>query len=93
MRHMQFGTFTRISKRTARKLYNEKKEFYATGSNLRPGSPWFPEVILGSDHNYSNGYSFDAVVNAFTYYNGPPVMFWTSSDHVSAPKFRSFPIS
>lgn len=92
MKKMQFGNFTRISKTAARKLYNDKKEFYATGSNLRPGSPWFPEALLGSRHNYDSQYSFDTVVDSFQYYNGSPVLFWVSSEQEPAPRFISFPV-
>ena len=78
MKQMEIGDFTRISKREARKLYQKREEFYATGSNLRPGSPWFPEVLIGSPHNYQNQYTFDDVMASFEYYNRPPVLFWIS---------------
>ena len=62
-------TVKRINKRTARKLFNEGKEFWIVPRFQDP-LHWGVLVNYKSDANYYVGYSsFDSLVNAFEYYN------------------------
>lgn len=58
----------KITKSTARKLYNEKKNFWMTACNMRPEFG----VLIGSlsfSYEDSGDWTFDQLVNSFTYYN------------------------
>lgn len=55
----------KITKSTARKLYNEKKLFWMTACNMRPECG----TLIGSPSYDNYECSFDYLVNAFTYYN------------------------
>ena len=58
----------KITKSTARKLYNEKKSFWMTACNMRPEFG----VLVGSlsfSYEASGDWTFDQLVNSFTYYN------------------------
>lgn len=62
-------TVKRINKRTARKLFNEGKEFWIV-SRFQDPLRWGVLVNYKSNANYYAGYSsFDSLVNAFEYYN------------------------
>ena len=68
MNNYTFGDFTRINKIQARKLYAEGKTFYMCPVKLRPGKPWYPEVLITP--NPSDEYrSFEKDLNSFEYYN------------------------
>lgn len=57
----------RITKSTARKLYSEKKSFWMTACNMRPE---FGAFIGSPSYDYeTTDWTFDQLVNAFTYYN------------------------
>ena len=59
-------TMKKINKATARKLYNEGKEFWITACNMRPEYG----ILIGSlSFEQMAGVSFDAMVNSFSYYN------------------------
>ena len=59
-------TMKKINKSTARKLYNEPKEFWITACNMRPEAG----ILIGSlSFEQMAGVSFDAMVNSFSYYN------------------------
>lgn len=59
-------TMKKINKSTARKLYNEGKEFWITACNMRPEYG----ILIGSlSFEQMAGVSFDAMVNSFSYYN------------------------
>lgn len=59
-------TMKKINKSTARKLYNEGKEFWITACNMRPEAG----ILIGStSFEQMAGVSFDAMVNSFSYYN------------------------
>ena len=59
-------TMKKINKSTARKLYNEGKEFWITACNMRPEAG----ILIGSlSFEQMAGVSFDAKVNSFSYYN------------------------
>ena len=59
-------TMKKINKSTARKLYNEGKEFWITACNMRPECG----ILIGSlSFEQMAGVSFDAMVNSFSYYN------------------------
>lgn len=56
----------KITKVTARKLYNEGKEFWITACNMRPEAG----VLIGSmSFERMADIPFDTMVNSFTYYN------------------------
>lgn len=55
-----------ITKVTARKLYNEGKEFWITACNMRPQTG----ILIGStSFERLADIPFDTMVNSFTYYN------------------------
>lgn len=68
MKHYTIDGLERISKATARKLYNQGIPVYACPCKLRPGRPWSPEVMFPTD----TGRTFDQLVNAATFYNCTP---------------------
>ena len=68
MKHYTIDGLERISKATARKLYNQGIPVYACPCKLRPGGPWSPEVMFPTDA----GRTFDQLVNAATFYNCTP---------------------
>jgi len=77
MKWRNVGGFTRISKRVAEKRYCAGEIIYLCPCNLRPGSPWNPEVpvhllnIPGGE-NASARFSsacFSASVDQFEFYN------------------------
>ena len=56
----------KITKVTARKLYNESKEFWITACNMRPEAG----ILIGStSFERLADIPFDTMVNSFTYYN------------------------
>ena len=56
----------RINKTTARKLYNERKDFWITACNMRPECG----ILIGSaSFERITETPFDTMVNSFTYYN------------------------
>ena len=56
----------RINKTTARKLYNEHKDFWITACNMRPECG----ILIGSSSfERMTETPFDVMVNSFTYYN------------------------
>ena len=68
MKRYTIDGLERISKATARKLYNQGIPVYACPCKLRPGGPWSPEVMFPTDA----GRTFDQLVNAATFYNCTP---------------------
>lgn len=59
----------KINKRIARKLFNEGKEFWIVPRFQNP-LRWGNLINFKSTANYYDNYtSFDALVNAFEYYN------------------------
>ena len=59
-------TFVRIPKDVAKRLFENGEEIVLCPWRLRPGGSWFPEYHIARD---TNGEKFDALVNAFEYYN------------------------
>ena len=56
----------KITKVTARKLYNEGKELWITACNMRPETG----ILIGSaSFERMADIPFDTMVNSFTYYN------------------------
>ena len=56
----------RINKTTARKLYNEHKDFWITACNMKPECG----ILIGSaSFERMTETPFDTMVNSFTYYN------------------------
>lgn len=60
-------TYTRISKAKARAVYNAGLEVVLCPVNLRPGTPWNPEITVSKERSESE--SFERVLNAFEFYN------------------------
>lgn len=65
MKNYHIGNYVRISKRTARKLFDAGKIVFFCPVNLRPDSSWNLSARVGGNE-YRN---FDLCVNAFEYYN------------------------
>lgn len=62
-------TVKRINKRVARKLFDEGKEFWIV-PRLQDPLHWGNLINFKGASNYYDDYtSFDALVNAFEYYN------------------------
>lgn len=65
-------TFQRVSKKDARRVYNNGLAVIFCPVNLRPGKPWKPEAVI-CPHSFEvvNGVitSFEKRVNDFEYYN------------------------
>lgn len=72
-------TYTRVSKREARKLWDENKPFYIIAHKMRPGFPFSMGMTIDPAHvkaerNFTPTYptpesQFDATVTEFCYYN------------------------
>ena len=60
-------TYTRISKAAARHAYYENKNLCFCPVNLRPGSPWNPEILCNLEN--MDGRIFEQTINAFEFYN------------------------
>lgn len=58
-------TFKRINKTQARRAYNNGLRVVVCPVNLRPGYPWYPEIIVSG----KSGETFEEMLNAFIYYN------------------------
>lgn len=56
---------TKINKSTARKYWNEKKEFWITACNMRPVCG----ILIQYDRENIKETTFDKYINAFEYYN------------------------
>lgn len=67
MRKIETKNYTRISKATARKLYNAGEEICILPCKMNPENMWWKPMVLQIDEE--NGASFDGVVNAATFYN------------------------
>lgn len=65
MKRSQVDGLVRISKINARNRYNAGEKLFLCPMNLRPGSPWHPEVAISNE----DGYDFDELVNEFEHYN------------------------
>ena len=78
MNRYTFGTWVRITKHEARKLWG-KVDIHLCPSNLCPGPPWYPDMLVNAEDiqkelNDDNEYvrervSFDHVVGQFKQYN------------------------
>lgn len=67
MKNYKIGNYMRISKRAAKKIWNNGENetvIYFCPVNLRPGWPWNPEIAF-----YKTGENFEKSVAAFEYYN------------------------
>lgn len=75
MQHMTFQdsatNYTRISKREARKRYDNNLPFAICPAKMRPGFPFASHMMVHpTDFKKQElGRTFDKVVNSFTYYN------------------------
>ena len=64
MIQIQVGNYTRVSKRKARKIFESGQPIYFCPVNLRPGNPYYPEILF-----YDTGENFDYSVASFEIYN------------------------
>lgn len=67
MQGIKMNGFKRVSKRVARKLYEAKQPIWITNHKLIPANMynWM------ATHQFNDGtYTFDKMVNDWTYYNG-----------------------
>ena len=56
-------TYTRISKTTAKKIFESGREILLCPVYLRPGEPWHPECAIQKSE-----YDFDEYISAFKIY-------------------------
>ena len=69
------GTFTRVSKMTAKKAYINGFAIALCPCKLRPGAPWNAETIIdretrgGVTDDISAENDFENLLNSFSYYN------------------------
>ena len=61
-------TYTRISKATARKLFEQAEVIGVCPVNINPESIWDGMCTFQKGHKFENR-SFDEFVNSFVYYN------------------------
>ena len=66
MRTYTHDTFTRVQKRTARRLYNEGRTIYALPCNMHPDNVWQAPAPLPPADDPTD---FGKVTNVFEYYN------------------------
>ena len=71
MWHMQFGKYSRVDKRIARKLYNEGKDVFLVPCNLRPDNSWGLGHPINKD-NWNTVGTFDTMVAEYEWYNCRP---------------------
>lgn len=65
MNHYAINGLERVSKAQARRLFNANSTpIFACPCNLRPGAPWYPEIMFPTD----SGATFDQLANAATFY-------------------------
>lgn len=64
MTNIETTNYRRITKSTARKMYNQGQPFYMIPVKFHPESPW---GLLCPITDFSK--TFDALINAFCYYN------------------------
>lgn len=72
-------TYSRISKRQARKMFENRQSFYIIAHKMRPGMPFSLGMTIDGEHYASENaerakyklsqYSFDQVVSEFCFYN------------------------
>lgn len=68
-------TWHQVTKRTARRLYEDGQTIKACAANMRPGFPWYPEIALDKELiDIANGepVPFDRIINQFEFYNCTP---------------------
>jgi len=68
MRHMQFGKYSRVDKRIARKLYNEGKDVFLVPRNMRPDNCWGLGMPINKS-NWNTVGTFDTMVAEYAWYN------------------------
>lgn len=66
MNRYEVNGYTRISKATARKIYNGGGAVWFCPVNLRPGSMWHPEWRIVN--NPADPVTFEKHVDRFTFY-------------------------
>lgn len=61
--------YKRISKATAKKLFNSGNCIVVAPCKLRPFGPWHPECIIDGFMEDDPDRTFDKIINAFIWYN------------------------
>lgn len=61
------GSYQRIDKRIARRLYNDGQDIYVTPVYCRPESCLMVDVQR--DYESCQDYTFDQIINEFIFYN------------------------
>ena len=61
--------YTRISKRIARKLFEQGKSFYIIAHKMRPGYPFTMGMTVFPIAYHEESKDFDYLVNNWNYYN------------------------
>lgn len=69
MWHMQFGKYSRVDKRVARKLYNEGKDVLFVPCNMRPDNSWGLGILENCENCGNVGWTFDELVENYIWYN------------------------
>ena len=70
MNKYRIENLVRISKPTARKMFNAGAPVFLCAVNLRPGWPWHPECcIWNAPDDGDEKINFEAAVAAFEFYN------------------------
>lgn len=64
MRQIQVENYIRVSKRKARKIFENGDAIYFCPVNLRPGKPYHPEILY-----YNTGLRFNYAVDSFEFFN------------------------
>lgn len=79
MKRYDVGGYVRISKKTAKRLYDEGRVIYLCPNKLRPGFYWSPEIAVtkadlsecreGVQYFVSNTKDFETLVSEYAFYN------------------------
>ena len=68
MWYMQFGKYSRVDKRVARKIYNEGKDVLFIPRNMRPDNNWGLGIVENK-YLFGQEATFDKLVDTYTWYN------------------------
>lgn len=66
---MKESTFTRITKREARKLFAQDKPFYIIAHKMRPGYPFSMGMTIHPTEYHAENRRFDQMVSNWNWYN------------------------
>lgn len=63
------GNYKRVTKRTAKKLFNAGTTIYLLPCKACLNSYWFSPYAMEYNHVIENGENFDTMINSFEFYN------------------------